>query len=577
MRIAALLPLVLLASLQQQAALAAETLEYRMPEGFSYAFENVTESGSVMDVEADGLTMPLEQEVITRTAGSVSVLASEDGVPSRVRIRFAPDCGTRSTANGATQDMPFALAGRTIVVDVRDEAIVAVRDMDAGDLVLDEQTRRVVADIAIADESLLPGRPVAPGDSWVADMAREERSSTPVLDLEVVAFGEQGGRRIAELAAEGTLEGSQQGFAMAGRLRGPIVMDLESGMALSSRLTGAIDVDGTLNQGGTMVTMRGVQSITMTSSNRIGERDLATDAGPTRTPQAGSADDWVAFRHASGATLKHPGSWGVEDGPDGVRLIPPDTAGNEMIVASGLASGAGSPASQEVAAYLDSALGQMLPGLRRSGPPQPVPSGNGQGALYSYRGALLDGSPILADVYVTIENGVALSLSAIAPPPTLRARGPALREIFASMAMSGSSGPAMAAAGGGVGAGGSANTDDDRLIGMFGGESVHRGSGTYFNTQLVYVLNADGTVYHGAQGHFDAVTRDSNGYTRWSASGVTDGSVQGGRWSAQGGVLAIRWDSGERSSFAYGFEPDGSLVLRNPRTRELINFFGRVR
>ena len=114
---------------------------------------------------------------------------------------------------------------------------------------------------------------------------------------------------------------------------------------------------------------------------------------------------------------------------------------------------------------------------------------------------------------------------------------------------------------------------------MFAGESIAGGGnyGVYVNTQLVYVLNANGTLYYGAQSHFNASERDYNGNMIWTATGNSDGSVDRGRWSAANGFLTFDWDSGRRSYFAYGFEPDGSLVIRDPQTRKLINFYSRVR
>ncbi len=552
---------------------AAERIEFRLPPGFSYTFDNVTDSTSVLDVSADGQSMTVEQKMKQRIRGSVEVLESADGIPSRVRIGFDPSSGSTMSSNGATEEMPFALAGQTIEVSVRNEQVVAIVGAGGRDVALDDETRSVVSEIAIAEKALLPGRPVEAGDEWSADLARDDRPLTPRFNLEVAGFGEQAGRRIAKVDANGTLTGSQQGMNMDGEVSGPIVFDLESGVPLSSRLAGSIAVDGVVDQGGTAVTITGSQYVTISSNNRIGERAVgsAATAGAAAAPQT---QDWQEFRHSSGATLSHPSDWRAEELPSGVRIQPPDAGATEMIVATGMsANGTTDPRAPDVAGYLDASMGQMLPGVRRTGAPQAVEAAEGQGALYSYAGSLPDGTPVASHVYVTIENGTALSLSAVAPPDTLRARSATLERIFGTMAM-GSITTAPAAAGGSTPTG-----DDPRLVGMFGGEALAGGAdmGVYVNTQLVYVLNADGTLYYGAQSHFSASTRDYEGNLKWTASGITDGSVQGGRWSAQGGFLTILWDSGERSYFAYGFEPDGSLVLRNPTTRKLINFYRRIR
>ena len=114
-------------------------------------------------------------------------------------------------------------------------------------------------------------------------------------------------------------------------------------------------------------------------------------------------------------------------------------------------------------------------------------------------------------------------------------------------------------------------------MGAFRGEAIASGAGAYVNTQLLYALNADGTLLFGARSHMNASQRDASGNLRWTADGVTDGSVRTGRWTAERGVLTIRWDRGGSSRFAYGFEPDGTLALRHPVTRELIDIYSRVR
>jgi len=292
---------------------------------------------------------------------------------------------------------------------------------------------------------------------------------------------------------------------------------------------------------------------------------------------AAAQDDWQSYRHSSGARLSHPPSWRIEEMPNGIALWPGDAQPAEMIVATGMpANGTTDPASSDVAAYLDMSLAQMLPGLARDDGPQEVDAANGAGALYRYTATLLDGSEVACDVYVTIENDVALSLSAIAAPAVLRERSATLSEIFGTFSIGGSNAPPTADA---EAPASTPTGDDPRLVGMFAGEALAggAGAGVYVNTQLVYVLNADGSLYYGAQSHFNASQRDVNGNTRWSATGTSDGSIDSGRWIAANGMLTIRWDSGQQSVFAYGFEPDGSLVLRHPTTRKLINFYRRVR
>lgn len=291
-------------------------------------------------------------------------------------------------------------------------------------------------------------------------------------------------------------------------------------------------------------------------------------------PVTAATQDWQEFKHSSGAVLSHPPDWQASEQPGGVVLQPPNSDPNELIVATGMATnGTQDPGAAAVGSYLDASIAQMFPGVSRSGPPTPVSTSNGEGMLYRYAGTLMNGMDVASHVYVTIKDDVAYTLSAIAAPDVLGQRESTLREIFASI-------DREVPAAGGASAGGKTPTGDDpRLVGMFAGEALAGGSdyGIYVNTQLVYVLNSDGTFYSGAQSHFSASERDYNGDLVWTASGNTGGNVDRGRWSAANGFLTIQWDSGQRSYFAYGFEPDGSLVIRDPQTRKLINFYTRVR
>lgn len=117
---------------------------------------------------------------------------------------------------------------------------------------------------------------------------------------------------------------------------------------------------------------------------------------------------------------------------------------------------------------------------------------------------------------------------------------------------------------------------DRRLVGMFKGESVYSGA-TYSNTQLFWLFDGAGGVYYGAQTHWSASARDYNQDLVWSAGGASAGSGDRGRWETADGVLTIRWENGNVSRYAYGFEPNGALVFRHPGTRKLINFYARVR
>ncbi len=275
------------------------------------------------------------------------------------------------------------------------------------------------------------------------------------------------------------------------------------------------------------------------------------------------------YSHAlSELTFKYPPDWRVELSPSGLHIIPDDyDASLEMLFGLGApAGGETDAASAQVQQNLDALVRSQVPTLQRRGSPTPIKTDAGSGASYRYAGTLPDWRQAVCLVLVRILNDESAVLGVIADESRSKQRSSVLREIFGTIAVREPGDQSGAAVG------------DRQLIGMFQGEVLNSGTeGVYMNTQLVYAFGADGRVYFGAQSMFSAHKRDHNDDLIWTASGGTDESVESGKWTTDNGLLSIRWDNGEYSVYAYSFEPDGSLVFRDPYTKELINFYPRVR
>lgn len=52
---------------------------------------------------------------------------------------------------------------------------------------------------------------------------------------------------------------------------------------------------------------------------------------------------------------------------------------------------------------------------------------------------------------------------------------------------------------------------DQRLVGRFKGESVYSANDVIFNSQLIYAFQADGSVFYGAQSHYDLSIKHYDG------------------------------------------------------------------
>jgi len=289
----------------------------------------------------------------------------------------------------------------------------------------------------------------------------------------------------------------------------------------------------------------------------------------THEPRA----DWVEYSHPAGTSLRHPPRWKTELSQLGVRLVPEGGNPNdEFVLAFGnTAGGETDPASARAMTAMDALIAGSLPGFTRQGAPAAVNLATGKAAAYDYRGRGVDGRALRCRVLVRIVGGAALGLSHVASAELVDRRRAELESIVDTFGVAAPKAPV-----GGVGQ--KAATDDPRLIGVFGGEALAGGGdkGAYVNTQLTYVLNADGTALSGARSSFSASERDPSGNLLWSASGGSGESVIRGTWSAQQGLLTIDWQGQGRTFVLYNFEPDGTLVLRDPTTRKLINYYSRV-
>ncbi len=248
--------------------------------------------------------------------------------------------------------------------------------------------------------------------------------------------------------------------------------------------------------------------------------------------------------------------------------------GQELIlITASEAPGILQASDARVGQTLDGMMAASMPGLRRSGAPERADAGNGRvGARYDYEGRAPDGRAAKASTYVNVEDQKAAAISIVADPSTLSQRRAVVEGIFQSFHGGASADDAET----NQAPGAAAKDLDPRLIGMFAGESIHSTGGVYVNTQLVYALGADGVILSGARSHMNASQGDGAGGYRWTATGQSDPNSQRGTWSARNGLLTIRWSTGSTATLAYGFEPDGTLALRNAATRELINIYNRV-
>lgn len=554
-------------------ACGQELLRYAFTPGLAYRFDQSMHMHLDMQIEASGQQFTMQQTMKQRVKGRVAVLEVAEGLPTKIRVALDQDAGMEMTGMGQDRFVPEPLAGRTVIVTVvpDGEPRIEVGD-EAGPLpMVDPQTRATLVDLVTPNPAFLPNRVVEVGDEWTATLGKPTDALRTVVTLTVDGFPEREGRRVARLAASSALAQPLDGLKLTGTLTGTVVVDVASGQEVDVTMTGPVQTRGVIERDGMQINIS--SSGSMTQTFRATFVDAEADAAQER-PAGALLPGWQRYTDAaSGYSFQHPRGWTVQSNQAGLVLIPSDhDPQREMLVGFGMpAQGITDAAAPVVQQNLDMLVMQQAPMLRRVAQPQPLAVPGGSGASYRYSGTLPDGQQVASTVLVRAKDDAILAIGVFGAQERVAARTPVISTLFGTIASPGE----LAA----VAPGGSqpSAVGDPRLVGMFRGETISRGEGIYINTQLVYALGADGVVHYGAQSHLNASQRDIDGNLIYTANGQSDGSMQRGRWQAQGGMLTIQWDAGGRSVFAYGIEPDGALVLRNPQTRKLINFFPRVR
>ncbi|MEO1535754.1 MAG: DUF6263 family protein [Planctomycetota bacterium] len=546
------------------------TLRYSIEPGLTYRFEQVISMEGHLDMAAGWQQMQMDQSTEQVTSGRIEVLEADDGVTTVARVTFDDRSATQvsSSMMPAAQRIPFELAGRTVIAAAQSDGSLEVTD-EGGRAIpgLGTETQQVVRSVALPDPASMPDTPVAVGESWTAMLGQASDPLRPTYTLTLIAVDDQ----TAEVRAAGTLRGENEGMSVTLELEGTVTIDRATGLTVAAKLSGPTTSSGTSDMGdGVTATVNGKGIVTQASTITFG----GTGNWEGSRIAAQVPEGWSSYSHTpSGVSFKHPADWRIQDTPQGIQIIP-----TEFDQARELLFGFGAPAQGETDAAspaarqnLDMILRAQAPTLMSRGAPERLEVDEGSAAIYRYAGPMPDGSPGACTVFVRILGETAVAMGIAGTEAKVAERLPELRGMFDSLTMQTQTDRAAAPDG-------EADTDDRRLIGMFRGEAISNNvEGIYINTQLVYAIGADGRVHYGAKSAMAASKRDYNQDLVWTASGESAGDVRSGDWSAKNGMLTVKWDNGGQSVFAYGFEPDGSLVLRNPQTRELVNFFPRVR
>lgn len=255
-----------------------QALRLSLPPGTSYTFNSTMKTDMDLMVNANGQQMPMQQSQGRVMSGTIEVLESANGVPTKTKVTFGQDCGMSMSMMGQQQGRPFALAGRTVTVTVNGEAI----DIVPADGV-DEEVRSAVSELVVRQDGIYPDRPVDVGDTWQGNLGAAAGELQPKLTLKLERFDTVDGRSVAHLACQGEMNGVNNGMNIAGTLAGPLVLDIATGLPLEGSLAGDMKMNGNTTENGMPIQINGTGKMTFTGRHVIrgdAPRPFAPDVNP---------------------------------------------------------------------------------------------------------------------------------------------------------------------------------------------------------------------------------------------------------------------------------------------------------
>ena len=264
------------------------------------------------------------------------------------------------------------------------------------------------------------------------------------------------------------------------------------------------------------------------------------------------------YRHVIGFTFWYPADWTVKELDDTLQLVPPDpgqTANGDptelYFLTGDSVAGEGITRTDDprVIQYMDQAVAQLAPTLKRTSPPGSIPTTGGQGIVMDWQGNASSGETVCARAYVSLIKDYGVSLIGLCLKERLASRETQLQRIFSSFAF------------------GQAQRDM-QLVGTW----------TFLTTQSITNWSPFETHYSRAQlaaDHSATLVIEADGTWRrtdqsqmiagaggvWLESNETKESK--GQWYAGNAALYLIWEDKSWQDYKYEIRPtaDGTRLL----------------
>lgn len=253
-------------------------IEARRPPGFRWAFEVEKTFKARVATTIGSEVVELRDSTLTQyESGVATILGGADGSVDAVRVVFADDCRRTLTNHetGASDVTKPGYAGQTVTISLRPPFSVSCE----AKLAQDEVEEIGHAFGTYRDKAARTPKRVGESVTFETGVVGMPGTSTETLR----GPRDYLGRRCAELAVVSNIAASfESGTTLRMKLEGASFVDLETGLAISTKLEGPISMEGTrsVERGGKkyVAGVSGTGTMTVT----IASRPLAPTAGPAR-------------------------------------------------------------------------------------------------------------------------------------------------------------------------------------------------------------------------------------------------------------------------------------------------------
>ena len=300
------LPLVIAGALAFAASADAQqrALKVNLEPGTQLGFNEDVDMQMDLKMDINGQKLDMAGTIATDFMGSVKVLESANGTPTRVELTFAPGTNMAMDMGGMKQNQPFELAGQTVTVTLGPGGTVQTIDPAPTDPTVEEQVQNILK----FGKGVLPPNPVGPGDTWQPtdpNLFGGGMQTGEQTTLTLVGFEQKTGREAARITINGDLAGEMQGMNSTGNIQGTYFVDAATGVVLDSDLSGNLTVQAENPQGA-----QGSVNGTMAVTAKVGKVINAGGAGAVGAAGAASATPPTAA-----ATPTPPSAAGVDVAP----------------------------------------------------------------------------------------------------------------------------------------------------------------------------------------------------------------------------------------------------------------------